>query len=1289
MGLPKLAESLGKMPPAKISSQQGESERSGDLGRSPGELGHSSSDLEQVRQELLSGAAGLAASARRVMRWQAVLCWLAVGLTALLMLLLADVLLRREELGLRILALAAWLVLLVWSARKLLRPAWQFSLTPVQAAQWLERQQPELGYRQKGYREQGSLEQGSLEQGNQLSTAVELAGLSASDTRYGSNRFREAALRQWADHGPSINWSGHLQQRGMRRARGLLIIACGLLAAAVLVWPSEMRVALARFTVPWGDNAWPRRDQLQIVHLPTVIAEGSELQLEVIDQRPPLPETIQLQVRGIDSTDSASMRAFETTSVGELAVGNLPAMNAAFEVRAVGGDDESMAWRRVEVVQPPELSEFQFAVQPPPYTGLARSEIIGRRISVLAGSQVEFNGRFDRPVARVAVQLAEPAAQATAQPAADTDNEPTAAEQTGVAAQQAWSVTLSDGGRALHLGAAQTAMLDMQQPLNWQLLISTADGLEVLLRERWSIEVTADEPPRVIFQTADLSELASDAQLRLRGEASDDLGLVEVRGRLQLSGSDAADAATLPIWQATAVDSLADMRIDEPDAPLARSSSAATASGVPSQVLLELSIDAVWEIARAGKFVAGQRVAVWLEARDSADQWNQSQIQYYEIRESDELIESIQARQSQLLTQVRELVDTQRRNAQLFSRTWEQTQQQGQILREQLDPLRNAAQVQRAVAERLGSSNAQGLSQEIAKLRELLQANRLTETPVAGELQDLAASAESLSQGPLADATQATRHTAALAEAALAEDANLDESLVRSAEQTVVAQETALRAMEGLLDRLARNESLQQATAELAQILNQQNAIRSETDRLQLANLSSKGEASSAELQAEQAALSSDQQGLARRLDDWLDRSSELQAQSDDQKKNATEALARATQSLLTAQASAQMRRSTEEIRDQQLARAAVTQQQVSELLAQSLRQMGAGSPSQLGSLRSRADGLRQLSNELSQLAKSQAELSERWQGPPPESELEQLISQQAEAQQRTSGLAQQAEQSGSASLAAEINQASAAQRRAQQAGEQNEFQQAEQASREAAEQLAKTSAQLEQRAAALERQAAEQQMVELAAALDELTEKQQPISEQFSQWVDAAADSSSESRQQQQADMRQAASQQEAVRQALRELRGETSALPVFGWTLQQSESAMGRAVASAQRYRIKPDAQQAADRALRLLRLAADAMRPDRAAERSPENSSSTDDDAQRPDSADPSQAEEPAEPPAPMLASLKLLRNLQQELNEQTRAAEASDDAVERTGQLGELARLQQELAAQVEQLSNSQP
>jgi hypothetical protein len=1218
--------------------------------------------LEQIRGELLDGAGGLATAARRVTRWQALLSWLTVGLLSLVALLLLDMLLRREEVGLRVLSLAAWLSMLGWGASKLLRPAWRFSPTPIQVAQWIEGVRPELGER--------------------LSTAVELANLPAADSRYGSNRFREAALRAWATSGQSLHWSRHLQRRGLHRAGSLLLVVCGALVALATVWPTEMGVAFTRLTVPWGSTPWPRRDQLKILQLPAVVAAGSELQLEVIDERPPLPDGIELQMRGVGAAEARQVRTLETVAIGDLAVGNLPTITAPFEVRAVGGDDQRMPWQRVEVVQPPELTEFRFVIQPPPYTGLDRSEVVGRRIAVLAGSQVEFTGRFDRPVTRVIVRSQ--AQKSTDDSTADTNE----------SAQQAWTVSLDNDGRGLHLGAPASAMLEVQQSLDWQLLLVTADGLETLQPERWSVEVAEDTPPRVLFPAADLAELASNAQLSLRGEATDDLGLVAVRARLQILNDETTPPASFSIWQVPQSPASVSSAVDAEEREVVDSavdSANSSMNSAAGEQPRELTIDATWSLAQAGSFVAGQRVAVWLEACDSSGQWGQSQVHEYDIRDQRELIESIQQKQNQLLAQVRELVDTQRRNTQLFSRTWEQTQQAGEVEREQLELFRNTAQVQRAMAEQLGSESVpQGLTQEIAKLRELLTRNRLDGTELATELQALLGNVQSLSEGAMAAATTATGQTAAVAEDAVKDKADVAQRLATSAQRAQEAQGQALRGLEQLLDRLARNESMQQVERELAQILNQQNAIRRETDRMHVERLSESPTESPAESraerQAQQTALSADQQGLARRLDDWLARAGELQASTTSDQQAAKAALTRATEALVAAQASAQMRRSTEEIRDAQLARASTTQHQVAELLSDTLRQLGAGNQSQLGSLRNRVEGLRQTSGELSDLASAQSALSERWQAPAEATQQEQLLSEQAAVEQRTSAVASQAEQAGDASLSAEIERARTSQQQAQRAGRQNDFQQATRASQQAAEQLRQTSQQLEQRAAELEQQVAEQQMFQLVDAIEQLSAQQQPIAEQFNQWAKATTQEPSEegqeSRPRQQAEMRQAASRQEAVRQVLREVRAETTELPTFDWTLEQAELAMGRAVAAAQRYRIEPDAREASDGALRLLQLAAEAMRQQHPGD-SNETPDETPDDAQAGGSQ--SQAE-PSERPAPFVASLKLLRGLQQELNLQTLAAESIDDTVRRTGRLSELSSFQQALAAQIEQLLN---
>ncbi len=1170
----------------------------------------SEKSIDQLSSELLAGAAGLAGSARRVFRWRAALWWLAVGTAAMLVLIVGDMLLRREELGLRILSLLTWVAVVLWGALRWLKPAWRFTPTPLEVARWIEQRQP--GDNQ------------------QLSTVVELATLPLNEVRYGSRGFREFALRQWSAQGNTPDWRQYLDTRGLRRAALACAVLLAILVGLLVLWPAETRVALARLSMPWSVNHWPQRDQLAFRNLPTVVAIGSELQVEITDLRPPLPERVELQTRLVGDSGPVPHSALDTIQVGEVAVGNLPTVTSALEVRAVGGDDRNMPWHRIEVVQPPELTEYQFEVQPPDYSRLPQTDVVGQRIAVLAGSQVAFQGRFSESIKRIAIQLLD---QPTPEPK-----------------QEVWSARIGSDGRELQIGGPTGMPLTIQQSLNWQLSIVTAGGLEMRLPERWRIEVTQDAPPLVALQSTDMAELSADAQLAVRGIVNDDLGLAEVVARLQVEGVEDTQPSSLSIWN-TELNS--------------------ESSTVHSESLRELSIDTVWNISQVAGLVVGQRIVVWLEARDSAGQWGRSELHEYAIRDSNDLVDSIQRRQNQLLAKVRELVDTQRRNSQLFSRADEVSRQSDRIEREQLDLFRNVAGVQRALLQQFqdgGQSN--GLTKEISRLRELLTQNRLEQTELAQELSALQDKITELGTGPLQIATRTSEESLRAAQALHTNQDAPSSALANANELTADAQSVALRGLESLLDRLARNEAVQQVQHELAQILNQQNALRRETDQLQLERLST---LNADELEAKQTALSADQQGLARRLDDLVRRAEGLQTTAGADQQSLKTQLERATQSLNSSQASAMMRRSTEEIRSERFAQAAMTQQEVAQLLSETLQQLGAGNSSQFGSLQNRADSLRQTGQELSQLAQEQTNLAEQWNGRNAGRDKEQLLREQSTLQDRTRFQANTAEQAGNASLSSEIESAADDQQAAHQSGEQQNFQLASAAGRRAAEQLEQSAERLQQRAEELDQQVAEQQISALNADVEQLAAEQRTITGQFNE----LSRPTEEDHEDQQVEIRGVASRQEAVRQTLRDIRNQTTKLPTFDWTLEQAEGSMSRAVAAAQRYRVRPDANEAAEEALRLLELAAAAMQSE-----TPERGAHS--DQQEDANSGEQNGQTTQSRPIPIIASLKLLRSLQQEINSRTIAAEASSDSVRRSQKLNELSVMQQALGKQIEQL-----
>ena len=69
----------------------------------------------------------------------------------------------------------------------------------------------------------------------------------------------------------------------------------------------------------------------------------------------------------------------------------------SFAFRAAGGDDDTMRWHTVEVVDPPRLESLAITVHPPGYTGLpaARAE---RHLEVLAGTGIEISGTASEPL---------------------------------------------------------------------------------------------------------------------------------------------------------------------------------------------------------------------------------------------------------------------------------------------------------------------------------------------------------------------------------------------------------------------------------------------------------------------------------------------------------------------------------------------------------------------------------------------------------------------------------------------------------------------------------------------------------------------------------------------------------------------------------------------------------------------------------------------------------------------------------------------------------------------------
>ncbi len=570
--------------------------------------------IDEIREQLMRDAHGLAVDARNLAWRRGLLLWLTTVLAAVAVLLAIDFYLQREEFGLRLLSLAALLLVMIYAARRFLVPAWSFAPTPLHLASWIESVRPDL----KG----------------RLSTALEIAQTPAHEDRFGSLRFREAVLQAWAAEPHKPDWSSYLDSRRLWQALALFALPCLLLGSGLALWPSQTKQAALRLLVPWQPRTWPRQDQLEIQNLPSVVAVGSELQLEIVDRHPPLPNQVDLLVRYDDSA-ATGPQTLATKQIEGLAIANLASLERALEVRAVGGDDQQMPWQRIEVISPPSLSEFRFVIQPPAYSGRESAELVGNRIQVLAGSRVAFQGRLDAPVADVTVESLD----------ANAANPE----------MRNWKVELDSDRQTLSIGGGRG--VELTRSLSWRFMLTTTDGLRIEQPQPWNIEVIADEPPRVSLNGPSMDRMTSQAGIELRGSATDDLGLQDISAHASLGSQADESSISRDLWHSQA------------------------------STTREQQIQQVWNLAQdlaaqatppanltsqadSSQLPVGQVVYVWLQARDSLGQIGRSQVLRLEVQSPQEILEAVLDQQADLLRGMRELVDSQRKNLATIAASW-------------------------------------------------------------------------------------------------------------------------------------------------------------------------------------------------------------------------------------------------------------------------------------------------------------------------------------------------------------------------------------------------------------------------------------------------------------------------------------------------------------------------------------------------------------------------------------------------------------------------------------------
>lgn len=1213
--------------------------------------------LEGTSPHLLDDLRRVAKQAENCMRYRAALGWVVVTLSVLGALMLLDCLFQREETGLRWLSFFALIAASTFAAFRWWSPIWRLRVGPLDIARWIEAKRPQWAGR--------------------ISTTVQLAEMDANDPRFGSPTFRQAVLDDWHSQVEKPNWDELINRDGVKRVAMMLVLVFAAMALSLAVWPQLGLPSLQRLLAPWSSLRWPRNDQLYFVNLPTAVGFDTLLQVEVSDQRPPLPNDVVIELRQGLESDSVPV-SIPTQVVGEIAVASLPTISHDIQVRAVGGDDLEMPWQTIRVVDVPGWKRYRFKIQPPQYlcdnaaalerlSGSLKGnetsyELIGQRIQVIAGSKVRFEGELETTVRKALVKPSSSSQASTISKAESSGSKAQGVRGTQstthsgtpsvgtpllsstTATAMPWQVSLDSTQRQVVLRGSQEEFAELEQSVAWNFRFETLEGVQLDSPGLWKVEVLPDDPPEITLESPPMKSLAIGAAFSIRGQARDDWGLSQVVAKLAIN-NEVEPALDFPIEVS----------------PLATK---------------QQSVQQVWqftaELAAKNIQIGTQdQVSIWLEARDLRGQISKSQVERLMIESKQRQLENITASQSSLAEQLGELLSIQRSAQELARKTAqaiEATDSKQLPRQQQLDAATSVNQLQQTIQQQL-SDSPNSMRAAIDAQLALLKQNDLEGSKLAIALQALKSKIDALGNGSAAKAQQSAAQWQTGIEQALGggDSAKLSEMSKELDSQ----QSDITKQLSSLLDGMDSLESINRQREQLLRLAQQQDELSVATNQLNVASLTKQPDDF-----GQQITVALNQQiDLAVGLEQWLTTVLKSNESAAGDLPGAAVALGEAAKVLVDNGTVSIMRNAGTQLRSQQLGETLQSQKQAQQALKQAIDKLIQPESSELmGDLASREQRLRELGAKVSQLAKSQQKLAGQFADPALTPSLQQQIQDQQSLAQQTAGLAGEFEgdDQASATLEAVVQNQQEAIQRANENRSPSGAQQAAQQATLAAKKLEQLSKQIQKQVEAANQQVLQQQVFELASMIGDLTKRQRELAPQYAQLAKQQAISPLP------ADFGQLSRalqlKQTNIRDDLRQSLPAASQLQAFEWVLQQAEIDLTRALAAVQRNRLDPDAINASDAGLRKLSMVTEAL-SGKQAEQSPQDSDQ--------ENATDEQQKDDDQTTLPPLLSLKLIRALQLELKQQTASLDGSNET-ERRSRLVDLTRQQQELGELLEQL-----
>ena len=1108
-----------------------------------------------------------------------------------------DYFLRAHDPGIRIIVSMAVLALLGWLFNRLVLQSRVSSPTSVQVAQRIERRFPQLGER--------------------LSSAIAFLSQGEKDKYAGSVDLRRTVVAEAESLTTEIDFQQAVEARQPRRVGQILIAVSFVLLAASIIFSNASRIALARLVLPWQDVEWPARHSLAFENGVEKLAAGDNFEVAVLDRNGSLPEEVQIQIRrevdGRTRTETKDMKL-----LGDRMTFRLDNVTQSFEYRAVGGDDQSMAWQPLLVVTPPKVTELTAQVQPPAYTG-KRPETGGKLVRVLAGSSLVVHGKTDKPIKSATLR-------------------------SETAGEKLPAVQIAEDGLTFSAPAQGTApWLAGKSGIYWFEIVGEED-LPSGKDFRLEVQVAPDLPPGIAWDTpADHAFVTPRALVPVKCLVKDDLAIRQIQ--LKYLRPDATDQGELIVSLFAGP-------------PKAKPPAKGEDHGGESR-LIEKPLD----LALIPGLSVGSVLAVRIVASDYKPQEATTSVRRITIISDEELENRVTQKQTAILEQLAEVLKMQREARAQTAALEIQLKETGKLSPQELTQL-EAAELNQRNVQRQMSDPQDGVEAQVVALLAELDNNRLTDQAAARRMTDLLAKVREINRQPLPVISQELTAAVKSARAAVEsgdKQKKCEDSAAEASTSLAAAgkeQDVVVARLESLLGELSQWDNFSRLAREVSQIRVDEEKLTRDTENLQV-KAATANDSNAAELRAAARQLSQRQLELARRFDKLQTRMEDLLVRLRASDPLVAATLADALDAGRRFAIGGQMRSVAGELGEQRLGQATQTQGQILENLKELTELLASRRDREL------ARGVKSLgeaAGELDELAKRQEQLQKELDAAAKEKvaeekkrKLERLTPELKKLAEEIAELSRKLERLRAKRAAEAGNQAGNSLGQASAAAEAGNGDEAGQQSQKAKDLLDEARQELQQQIKQAQQDLQREELARMEQLLQGLVVRQKGVMAEI-QRLEALRDKKSgQLSKPQQASLRQTAGEERSLADETAQVGQSLASAKAFQLTLDAAQREMLHTAAALDQGETNPAVMRSAAAALARLEQLLTVLKPDESEPMEPQGPSEG--------NGGQNQGNQPT---LQNLAELKLLKLMQEAINKRT--AEL-DEVRRKTGQLTE--------------------